>query len=122
VTLLVAAGCDDEALVSFTVFSAPGRLEPGMVTVRYSDDGRTRTLSGDDFVGDGQRLDTQEFVTRTRSRLAIEVEIESGAGRVAGGALDIPLQLDWRWNVDPFLDERNPYDMGGNSISCPVVY
>ncbi len=150
VSLVGAVGCEDEALVSFSVLSEPGRLDPGTVTVRFSDGGRSRTVSGDDFVGDGQRADTPEFATRTRGTLELEVEVETDAGLVASGTLELPLQPDWRWNVSLFLDERNPHEMcigcfgyrsfpvvetyrtspaeslwmtwGGNSISRPVVY
>ncbi|HYO47181.1 MAG TPA: hypothetical protein VEY33_10900 [Gemmatimonadota bacterium] len=150
VALLVAVGCEEEARVSFTVFSEPGRLDPGTVTVRFSDDGRTRTVSGDDFAGDGRRADTPEFGMGTRGTLDVEVEVETDAGRVASGILEIPLQPDWRWHVHLFLDERNPNETcigcfgyrsfpvvetyrtspaeslwmlwGGNSISSPVVY
>lgn len=150
VSVFVALGCDDEALVSFSVLSEPGRLEPGMVTVRFSDGAGTRTVSGDDFVGNDQRADTREFATRNRGTLEVLVEVEAETGLVASGTLDLPLQPDWRWSINFFLDERNPHDScigcfgylssplleaystspaeslwltwGGNSISNPVVY
>jgi hypothetical protein len=150
VSLFVAVSCEDEALVSFSVLSQPGRLDPGTVTVRFSDDGRTRTVSGNDFASHGQRADTPAFATRTRGALEVDVEVETDGGLVASGTLELPLEPDWRWNVSLFLDERNPHETcigcfgyrsfpvlesyrtspaeslwmtwGGNSISSPVVY
>jgi hypothetical protein len=152
VSSCVAFGCEDEdeALVSFSILSEPGRLDSSTVTVRFSDGGGSRTVLGDDFAGDDRRADTREYATRTRGTLEVFVEVDTDAGRVASGTLDLPLQPDWRWSINLFLDEQNPHETcigcfgyvsfpvlesyrtspaeslwmtwGGNSISNPVVY
>lgn len=89
----MTVGCEEEARVSFTVFSEPGRLDPGTVTVRFSDDGRTRTV----FLDERNPNETCIGCFGYRSFPVVEAYRTSPAES---------LWMTW----------------GGNLISHPVVY
>ena len=117
VSLFVAVSCEDEALVSFSVLSQPGRLDPGTVTVRFSDDGRTRTVSGNDFASHGQRADTPAF---WRWNVSLFLDERNPHETCIGcfGYRSFPVLESYRTSPAESLWMT----WGGNSISSPVVY
>lgn len=137
--------------MSFTLFPTDAQgVDPAEVTIAFSDGGRRRVVTGEDFEGTTGRVDTREYETRRSGTLRVEVEVAPSGAPIASGEVEIPLRSDWRWNVQLHRGERNPVDTcfgcagyeafavaesardspadslwvvwGGNSISNPVVY
>ena len=147
--LLAALGCGEEARVSYAFLQEPG-FEVDLLTLEFSDGSLTRRLSGDDFGGEGSRVDTPEFATRTSGELRTSFWLVAGADTLAAGEQRIELRPDFRWELtfrrsssDPTVTcfgcfgraafalapslRASPADSlwivwGGNYISNPVVY
>lgn len=148
------AGCGEEAqeaLLSYTFFEEEPSFSRDLLVIEFTDGGRTRRLTGSDFVAASSlRSDTREFETRTSGELVTEFWLISGADTLSSGELSLQLRPDFRWNISFQRADADPTDMcfgcigsvavelasslqqvpadslwvvwGGNSISNPVVF
>lgn len=153
--LFLAGDCYDSdlrALVDFALFPThpTAGVDPDRVTIRFDDGSGVRTVTGEDFTGSPQRVDTREFRTRTSGTLTVDVTLADGSEQIAAGRVEIPLRPDWGWSVHLHRGDANPVERcfgcfgyrafalaeahratpadslwvvwGGNSISNPVIY
>jgi hypothetical protein len=109
--LLVLAACEsDEARVRFAVIGQ-GALQPSMLSIQFSENGRRRVVSGTDFVVDGSfaQPHTRWYSTATAGTLTVDFTVRDAEGAsVAEGEIELQLQPDWQWEVHFLIDDRNP--------------
>jgi hypothetical protein len=149
---ILGFGCSEDRALVRAKFYEDTMLTKEMITITI-DDGRSRWQFGSSglqsYMG---AWSTPELATRNKGTLLVRYQVKDSIGDVVSeGDVALDLRKDWRWGIDMFHRDRNPYRMcmgclgyrsypimdpaymasdsdsvfvvwGGNSITNPVVY
>jgi hypothetical protein len=152
VTFILSFGCSKDQAFVRARFYEDSLITREMVTITISD-GRSIWHFGPSslrsYLG---AWSTPEIETRNDGTLLVGYKLkESDGDAVSEGQVALGLRKDWRWGIDIFHRDRNPYNFcfgcfgcesfpilipaymasdsdsvfvvwGGNSISNPVIY
>jgi len=149
---ILSFGCSEDRALVQVKFYKDTLLTRDMITITI-DDGESRWRFGPSclrsYLG---AWSSPEIETRNEGTLLVKYQCKDPEGAlVSGGQLKLGLREDWRWGIDIFHSEQNPYHTcfgcfgyksfpilnpaymssdsdsvfvvwGGNSISNPVEY
>ncbi|MFH1006082.1 MAG: hypothetical protein V1800_01105 [Candidatus Latescibacterota bacterium] len=149
---ILGSGCSEDRALARVKLYDDTLLTKEMVVITI-DDGQSKWRFGSSSLhSNSGGWSTPEIETRKEGTLLVDYQFKDSEGVVVStGQVKLGLRRDWRWGIDVFHSDQNPYHMcmgcfgyesfpimipayvtsdsdsvfviwGGNSISNPVVY
>lgn len=107
--LAACTACSPDARISIST-RVGGPLASATLTVTVEDGSRRWTWTGDDFTTAASSTvrSSPSVSTGTSGMARVAFDLRDGATVISSGAVSIPLQPDWAWNVDLIASTEDP--------------